>query len=84
MEVGIRELRGRLSGYLDQVRAGQEIVVTDRGVAIARLVPMGERPFDRLVRTGLIQPAIQERRSRPQARRTAWGPVSELVAEQRR
>ncbi|MGH8902079.1 MAG: type II toxin-antitoxin system Phd/YefM family antitoxin [Egibacteraceae bacterium] len=30
MEVGIRELRDHLSRYLDRVRDGDELVVTDR------------------------------------------------------
>ena len=39
MEVGIRELRNHLSRYLDRVRDGDEVVVTDRGRAIARVTP---------------------------------------------
>jgi prevent-host-death family protein len=83
MEVGIRELRGHLSEYLDQVRAGQELTVTDRGVAIARIAPLGERRLDRLVREGLVQPATGGTRRRPHKRRQAKGLVSELVADQR-
>jgi prevent-host-death family protein len=41
MEVGVRELRNHLSRYLDRVRDGDELVVTDRGRAIARVVPVG-------------------------------------------
>ena len=37
MEVGVRELRDHLSRYLDQVRDGTEVVVTDRGQAIRGL-----------------------------------------------
>jgi prevent-host-death family protein len=44
MEVGIRELRGRLSDYLAQVREGGEVVVTDRGRAFARIVPIEGGP----------------------------------------
>ena len=35
----ISELKARLSAYLDIVRGGDEVVVTDRGRMIARLVP---------------------------------------------
>ena len=38
-EVGIRELRQNLSALLDMVKRGSEIVVTDRGRPVARLVP---------------------------------------------
>lgn len=41
MEVGIRELRDNLSRYLDRVRGGEEVVVTDRGHAVARVLPIG-------------------------------------------
>lgn len=37
---GIAELKSRLSAYLARVRAGEEVVVTDRGRPIARLVPV--------------------------------------------
>ncbi len=37
MEVGIRELKNHLSRYLERVRDGDEVVVTDRGRAIARV-----------------------------------------------
>ena len=50
MEVGVRELRDNLSRYLERVRAGEEVVVTDRGHAIARVLPIGaERVLDRLI-----------------------------------
>ena len=35
--VGIRELKNRLSEYLRRVRAGEEILVTDRGEPVAEL-----------------------------------------------
>jgi len=40
MEVGIRELKLRLSRYLEQVRAGQTVTVTDRGKPVARIQPI--------------------------------------------
>ncbi len=84
-EAGIRELRNHLSRYLDRVRAGEELVVTVRGAAIARILPMNQpRPFDRLVRDGLIEPAPSAARKRPQRRAKAKGTVSDLVADQRR
>ncbi len=41
IEVGIRELKNSLSSYLRRVREGETVVVTDRGVPIARLIPAG-------------------------------------------
>jgi prevent-host-death family protein len=61
MEVGIRELRADLSRWLKEVRGGEEIVVTDRGKAVARIVPMnGERKIDRLIREGRVTPAANK------------------------
>jgi prevent-host-death family protein len=37
--VGVRELRQHLSRYLDRVKAGEALVVTERGCEVARLVP---------------------------------------------
>lgn len=85
-EVGVRELRSKLSSYLDRVREGEEVLVTDRGTPIARIVPLG-RPskYDELVRDGLIQPArATGPRWRPERRIEAKGSVSELVIEDRR
>jgi prevent-host-death family protein len=83
-EVGIRELRDHLSRYLDKVRDGEEVVVTERGRAIARVVPIsGERTIDVLVREGLVSPAKRHTRGRQDALKTA-GMVSDLVSDQRR
>ena len=56
---GIAELKAHLSEYLDQVKAGREVVVTDRGSPVAKLVPLkgdvkeGSRR-ERLARAGLL------------------------------
>ena len=85
MEVGIRELRGRLSEYLARVRDGGEVVVTDRGTAFARIVPIkGGRALDRAIAEGLVTHAPESIRTRPRRRVTSRAKVSELVREQRR
>jgi len=40
ISVGIKELKERLSGYVDKVRHGEEIIVTDRGKEIALVIPI--------------------------------------------
>lgn len=83
-EVGIRELRDHLSRYLDEVQQGNDVVVTDRGRAIARILPMsGETTLDRLIREGRVTPAKTRARRLPTPIKTK-GTVSDLVAEQRR
>ncbi len=56
-QIGVRELRDHLSRYLKKVKAGQELVVADRGRVIARVVPAESRRVptgvDALVREGL-------------------------------
>lgn len=39
--VGVRQLRQNLSRYLDRVKRGEALVVTERGREVARLVPSG-------------------------------------------
>jgi len=58
VDVGIRELRADLSRWVKRARAGEDVVVTDRGVPVARLVPVdGQRKIDRLIREGVVTPA---------------------------
>jgi len=40
ISVGIKELKEQLSGYVDKVRHGEEIVVTDRGKEVALVIPI--------------------------------------------
>ena len=36
----VSELKAHLSEYLNQVKAGMEVLITDRGKPVARLVPI--------------------------------------------
>ena len=62
--VSIGHLKARLSEYLRRVRAGRDVVVTDRGKPVARLVglrgePAQEGRIAELVRSGLVHPPEQ-------------------------
>lgn len=89
VEVGVRELRNNLSRYLERVREGEEVIVTDRGKAVARMVPIkgesGESLVDRLVREGKITPP--KRPKRPTSEHPppvkAKGTVTDLLLEMR-
>ena len=85
-EVGIRELKNGLSKYIDRVRAGEEVIVTDRGRPVARLssVDASEDRLADLVSAGLVRPPSSRERHVPKRRIKAKAPVSDLVAEQRR
>jgi len=80
----VRELRNNLSHYLECVQDGEEVLVTDRGRAIARVLPLsGERTLDRLIGEGRVTPATKPKRASSRAIKTA-GTVSDLVGAQRR
>ena len=80
----MRELHDRLSSYLEQVEQGGEVIVTRRGRRIARISGLDvDRPLEDLARRGLLRLPQGPRPSR-RARVKAAGPVSDLVAEQRR
>ncbi len=84
MDVGIRELRAGLSRYVARVKDGEEIVVTEHGKPVARLVPVnGERKLDRLIREGVVRPARRGKDPRPEPLHVPGVLLSEIVIEQR-
>ncbi len=53
--VGVRDLKASLSAYLRRVSAGESILVTDHGRAVARLVPPDvPESLSRLIRGGRL------------------------------
>ncbi len=46
VRAGIAELKSKLSHFLKITRAGEDVIITDRGRPVARLVPLDERPTD--------------------------------------
>jgi prevent-host-death family protein len=52
--VGLRELKNRLSEYVREVRAGEGVLVTDRGEVVAELVPPGQASDGRGAPSGLV------------------------------
>jgi prevent-host-death family protein len=82
---GVREVKNHLSAYLDRVRDGEEIIITDRGRPIARLTTL-EPDTDRLqalIDQGAVRPPSAPR-SLPVKRVSIKGSISDLVADQRR
>ncbi len=57
--VGVRELRQNLSVYLERVKEGEALTVTDRGqeVAILRPMPKTSNVIERLIAEGRATPA---------------------------
>lgn len=87
MDVAVTELRAHLSKWIDAVRDGDDVVITDRGTPVARIVALDSTPIiDRLTAQGVI--SRPTRSSRPVAgdrpRPTPKRPVADIVSEQRR
>jgi antitoxin (DNA-binding transcriptional repressor) of toxin-antitoxin stability system len=72
---GVRDLKNRLSHYLSLVKKGEEVVVTERGRAVARIVREG--PGDAHIREAL-RPLIESGLVRLPTRELDRGPFKPL------
>lgn len=86
VKVGVRDLRSRLSYWLDRVEAGEEILVTRRGRPHVRIRPPGPSTLERLIEEGVVTPAKRPKRPiRLEDIPEVPGPgLSQIVIEQRR
>jgi prevent-host-death family protein len=42
IEVGIKELKAKLSGYIDVVQKGERVIITEHGREVAIIVPISK------------------------------------------
>ena len=87
MDVAISELRANLRSWVEEVQGGSEVVVTERGIPVARLIPVGSSSvIERLEREGLVTRPKHAKRpvATEHQREKASGSVSDLVTELRR
>jgi prevent-host-death family protein len=66
--VGVRELRQNLSVYLERVKNGETLEVTEHGRPIAQLGPRPAKPLsliDQMIADGRITPATVDHRTIP-------------------
>jgi prevent-host-death family protein len=65
--VGVRELRQNLSIYLRRVKAGERLVVTERNLPVAELVPLDADldPIERMIAEGKLWPPTRSLRDLP-------------------
>ncbi|MFO7571469.1 MAG: type II toxin-antitoxin system prevent-host-death family antitoxin [Gaiellaceae bacterium] len=84
--VGIRELKAKLSEYLDRAAAGETIVVTHRGKAKAEIRSLSvEERIQQGVREGWIKPGRPGGLStRPRRRFKGKMTIAEAMEEDRR
>lgn len=62
MEVGVRELKARLSEHLDRVAGGEVLTVTSRGRRVAQIIPVPGRDA---VERGMAEGWITRATDRP-------------------
>ena len=87
-QIGIRELKSHLSECVREVKSGGEIVVTERGHPVARLIPEAvsiEERMERLVRTGkLLWSGQRLRLTKPVVKLRGKKTLSDMIIEDRR
>lgn len=89
--VSIGTLKARLSEYLRRAKAGEAVVVTDRGKPVARLGPLEgvaalEGRMEELARAGLVRRPVAELDARVLAEKRPEDPEGrslEAVLEER-
>jgi prevent-host-death family protein len=84
--VGVRELRQNLSIYLDRVKKGESLTVTEHGAAVALLRPLAAAPtvLTRLVAEGRATAPTRSLGELPPPRHVRLDrPLSELLDELR-
>lgn len=83
MQIGIRDLKARLSEIVDRAAAGETITVTERGKPKAMLSPIpGRARLDQAVAEGWVTPAPRPG-LQPVRRHSASRRVLDVVAEDR-
>ena len=82
----VSELKAQLSRYLRLVKRGETVVVLDRRVAVAELVPVtaaAASPFERLAREGRLKLGTQDWSSFAPKKLPRPVPIQDLLAEVR-
>jgi prevent-host-death family protein len=83
MDVAVRELKAKLSAYLQRAAAGEHITVTDRGRPIAVLgPPIGSVDLDAAAEAGWLTPATSSGLA-PVRRHRATRAVLDVLDEDR-
>jgi antitoxin (DNA-binding transcriptional repressor) of toxin-antitoxin stability system len=91
ISAGVKEVKNNLSRYLDRVKAGEEVLVTERGKPVARIVKengaarTARAALAPLIQKGLITlPSRGLNQGRLRTVDVPGKPVSEMVMENRR
>ena len=88
LAVGVRELKNRLSEYLNRVRTGERVMITDRGRPVAVISPPPVTPVDRrieaMLREGVVRWGGGKPRGAARPPRIRGASVAQAVIEARR
>lgn len=91
IKVGVKETKNNLSQYLARVKAGEEVIITERGQPIARIIREDSRTrslreaLAPLSRRGMVSlPSRRLEKKGLTGIRVPGKPVSEMVSEDRR
>lgn len=90
VRVGVRDLRENMRSWLDRVKDGDEIVVTERGKAVAQLTSLDppRSKLEELIEAGVVRPPLRPKRAQIDASKlpkmTPGQTLSDIVIEQRR
>ena len=85
--VGIRDLKAQLSKYIQQVKAGETVIITERGKPIGRIVPTEpttEARLKELEQAGMLAWSGRKlQSSAPMAQTRGGKTVAEMLLEDR-
>jgi len=88
LAVGVRELKNRLSEYLNRVKTGERVMITDRGRPVAVISPPPVTPADRrieaMLREGVVRWGGGKPRGAARPPRIKGASVAQAVIEARR
>jgi prevent-host-death family protein len=85
----ITEVKNQLSAIIDRVKAGESVVVTDRGQPVATIEPVRADADDaarlvRLERSGILRPASKQPLPLPVALPVAGASAVDALIDERR
>ena len=83
-KVGIRELKAKLSSYIDRVRSGERIIITEHGEEVGIMIPISaeRRKVMSLVKSGIVQWSGDKPKGLTGVR-VKRKPLSETILEER-
>jgi prevent-host-death family protein len=85
ISAGIKELKAKLSSYIDSVNKGEQVVITEHGKEVAIIIPISQerRAINALVSAGMVHWAGGKPKGLVGIKMKGK-PLSETILEERR